>query len=99
MKSPDVVIGWENYQKHNSEGLVMSSLTFRLGILCIFFEDSYKIIWTFEWQLSDDEDEIQLSISRLRSRSPKTLDWWAIILAHLFKPISVSIQYEGEDPC
>ena len=65
---------------------MMTLLALRLRIFCVSFE-------AFEWQLSDDEDEIQYSIGKLWSKSPKTLNW------HLVKPVLVNIQHESEDPC
>ena len=86
-----IVIEWRNYEKHEGEDPVISSLALWLGILCMFSEDGYKMTWTFDWQLSNDKDKIQLLIRRLCPELLKTLDW------HLVKQVSVSIKHKGED--
>lgn len=39
-----IVIRWRNYKKHEDKGLVISFLALWLKILCVFSEDSYKIM-------------------------------------------------------
>lgn len=54
---------------------MMSLLILWLGILYVSSENGYKIIWTFDSQLSNyEKDIIQLLISRLLLKLPKTLD-------------------------
>lgn len=43
-----------------------------------------------------ERDKVQILIDRLSPGLPKTFNWWAIILAHLFKLSTVSIQREDE---